>query len=564
VSGGEKLSKEIVINDIGLETRIAILENRELVEIIYERDFSEQIVGNIYKGRVESVLPGMQAAFIDIGLEKNVFLHAKDLTSVVGEKGFRIEEVIRVGQEILVQITKEALGTKGPRGTCKLSLAGRYLVLMNSKRHVGVSRRIDNNSERKRLKSIAYEILPEDKGLIVRTVAAYKDEEELKKDLNFLLNLWEEIEEEASKDKAPSLIYKSLNSVKQVIRDKFTSEIDKLIIDNKKDYHQAMKILEHISPELESRVYYYNHPKPIFDYYNIEEEIKGLLKRKVPLNCGGYIIIDNTEALTAIDVNTGSYVGKDNLEDTVVKTNLEAAKEIAKQLRLRDIGGIIIIDFIDMKVDEDRELILDTLRAELDKDKTKSNILGLTKLGLVEMTRKNEREGVGEFLQQECPYCQGTGTILSEDTIFLETIRQIKEIFWQSRAEAILLEVHPKIASRLIGVSGKNLEKLEKELHRDIYIMGNKELHLEDTNILKVGSNSEIESIAKPLNTGKRLNLKVEERHMNNLDDGIARLNGYIIDILEGGALVGQRVRVEIIEVKKTYAIAKVIKVIDY
>jgi ribonuclease G len=558
------LSKEIVINDMGLETRIAILENRELVEIIYERDFSEQIVGNIYKGRVESVLPGMQAAFIDIGLEKNVFLHAKDLIPLAERKNFRIEELIKTGQQLLVQITKEPLGTKGPRGTCKLNLAGRYLVLMNSKRHVGVSRRIDDNSERKRLKNIASELLPEDKGLIVRTVAAYKSEQELKKDLSLLLDLWNEIEEEASKERAPSLIYKNLNSVKQVIRDKFTSEIDKLIIDNKKDYHQAIRTLDHISPELESRVYYYDHPKPIFDYYNIEEEIKSLLKRKVPLNCGGYIIIDSTEALTAIDVNTGSYVGKDNLEDTVVKTNLEAAKEIAKQLRLRDIGGIIIIDFIDMKIDKDRELILDTLRSELTKDKTKSNILGLTKLGLVEMTRKNERERVGEFLQQECPYCQGTGSILSEDTIFLEVIRKIKEIFWESRAEAILLEVHPKLASRLIGVSGKNLEKLEKELNKEIYIMGNKELHLEDINVLKIGSNSEIQVLAKPLNIGERLNLKVEERHMNNLDDGIARLDGYIIDILEGGSLVGQRVRVEIIEVKKTYAIAEVVKTIDY
>jgi len=558
------LSKEIVINDIGLETRVAILENRKLVEIIYERDFSEQIVGNIYKGRVESVLPGMQAAFVDIGLEKNVFLHSKDLTPLVEDKKFRIEQVVREGQEILLQISKEALGTKGPRGTCKLSLAGRYLVLMNSKRHVGVSRRIDDNSERRRLKSIAYDMLPVDKGLIVRTVAAYKAEEELKKDLDFLLNLWEEIEEEANKDRAPSLIYKNLNSVKQVIRDKFTLEIDKLIIDNKKDYHQAMRTLEHISPELESRVYYYDHPKPIFDYYNIEEEIKGLLKRKVSLNCGGYLIIDSMEALTAIDVNTGSYVGKDNLEDTVVKTNLEAAKEIAKQLRLRDIGGIIIIDFIDMKVDKDRELILDTLRRELDKDKTKSNILGLTKLGLVEMTRKNERERVGEFLQQECPYCQGTGNILSEDTIFLEVIRKIKEIFWESRAEAILLEVHPKLASRLIGVAGKNLDKLEEELNKEIYIMGNKELHLEDINVLKIGSNSEIQVLAKPLNIGERLNLKVEERHMNNLDDGIARLDGYIIDIIDGGSLIGKKVRVEIIEVKKTYAIAKVVRTIDY
>ncbi|TDX49003.1 Rne/Rng family ribonuclease [Orenia marismortui] len=556
------MNKEIVVNSRGLESRIAILENRSLVEIIYERDFNQHLVGNIYKGRVENVLPGMQAAFVDVGLEKNVFIHAKDLVSIVEKDNFRIEEVLNPGQELMVQITKEALGTKGPRGTCKLNLAGRYLVLLNSKGHIGVSRRIDDGEERGRLRKIAKSILPEDKGVIVRTVAAYKSEDDLERDLSFLLNLWKQIEEESKLHNAPCLVYKDLDSLKQVIRDKFTPKVDKLIIDTKDKYHQAVKLIENISPKLNTRVYYYSHPKPIFDYYNIEEEIKGLLERKVALNCGGYIIIDNTEALTAIDVNTGSYVGRSDLESTVVKTNLEAAREIAKQLRLRDIGGIIIVDFIDMNLNKDQELVLEVLRKELSKDKTKTNILGLTKLGLVEITRKNERERVGDFLQQECPYCQGRGNILSEESIFLDTVRKIKEVLWKKNVEALLLEAHPSIAARLIGSSGKSLKNLEEELNKSIYIKGNKSLHLEEVNFLKMGSKEKIKKMAIPLVEGEKLVLEVEERHINNSADGIARLDGYIIDLLDAGSLVGEKVKVEIIEVNKTYAQGKVIEVI--
>ncbi len=553
------MSKEIVVNGRGLETRIAILEDRRLVEIIYERDFSTNIVGNIYKGRVQTVLPGMQAAFVDIGLEKNVFIHARDLTTIVEQKNFRIEDVIQPGQGLLIQVTKESLGDKGPRGTCKLNLAGRYLVLLNKGQHIGISRRISDQEERGRLKEIAQGLLPDDLGVIVRTVAKNKSKEDIKRDLDLLLSIWDKIQKDNCNYKAPYLIYNNINAIKQVIRDKFTKKIDRLIIDNKSDYHQASKLIDSISPRLNTRVYCYDHPKPVFDHYNIEEEIKVVLERKVSLKCGGYIVIDNTEALTAIDVNTGSYVGKDNLEDTVVKTNQEAAKEIAKQLRLRDIGGIIIIDFIDMQLGEDQQIILRTLEEELAKDKTKTTILGLTKLGLVEMTRKKEKERLGEFLQQECPYCKGKARVLSEETIFLEAIRRIKEVSWKNRGEAIFLEAHPKISARLIGSRGEHLENLEKRLNKYIYVKGNKELHIESINIIKVDSKEVIEEIVQPLKVGQRMTIKVEDYHSHNSEDGIARLDGYIIDVIKGGLYLDQEIKIEIIEVNKTYAKAKIL-----
>lgn len=560
----DNVGKEIVVNAQGLETRVAILENRRLVEILFEREFSQQIVGNIYLGQVENVLPGMQSAFVDVGLEKNVFVHVKDLFPLSNkEQKKRIEELLEPGQELLIQITKESLGSKGPRGTCKLNLPGRYVVLLNYVNHVGVSRRIEDKEERKRLRQLAQDIVPADKGIIVRTVAAYKSNQEIKHDLNFLLKIWDDIHEGANNSKAPALIHQDLNLIKQIVRDNFTDRIDKFILDTKEDYYQVEELVDYISPRLKSRIYYYNHPKPIFDHYDIEEEIEKLLERKVWLNCGGYITIDTTEALTAVDVNTGKYVGKDNLQQTIVKTNIEAAREISKQLRLRDIGGIIIIDFIDMKSSQDQDKVLQVLKNKLAQDKTKTNILGLTKLGLVEMTRKKERERIGQFLQQDCSYCQGTGQILSEDTIVIQAIRKIREVLWKKKKEAILLEVHPNIAAKLIGLGGKNLEKLEKRLKKNIYIKGNPELHLEKVNILKFGSREEIEKLALPVEVGDELLLEVEERHLYRSQDGIARLKGYIIDIIDGGSKVDNKVQVKVVKVTKTYAQAKIIETIN-
>ncbi|SJZ92979.1 Rne/Rng family ribonuclease [Selenihalanaerobacter shriftii] len=558
--------KEILVDIDPRETRVAILEDKELAEIYFERDDEQRIVGNIYKGRVADVLPGMQAAFVDVGLDKNVFLHVSDAFSLVGKKkqnkNLSIQEVVQPGQKIMIQITKEPLGTKGARATCDLNLPGRYLVLMSTVDHVGVSRRITDNKERNRLKKIAHELKPDDKGVIVRTAAANKSRSELKHDLNFLLRLWDKTNHHYHNSQAPALIHKDLNLVNKLVRDKFTNKVDRMSIDDKEEYEDIKELLSFISPHLQSKVRLYQKSKPIFDYYEIEGAIEKTLQRQVWLDCGGYIVFDPTEALTAIDINTGKYVGSTNLADTVLKTNIEAAEEIARQIKLRDLGGIIIIDFIDMDNREDQNQVLSVLEAELKKDKTKTTILGLTELGLVEMTRKKEKEGVEEFLQTSCPYCEGRGRVLSEDTIALRAIRKLRHIFAECDEEAVLLKVHPRVASRLIGLGGNNLKELEEELHRHIYVKGSEELHIEEIEIVDISSKEKIAELASPVEVGEEITLEIEETHVTNKQDGISRIEGFIIDIIEGGHLVGETVKVEITDVYRTYAKGEVIRAI--
>jgi ribonuclease G len=556
--------KEILVDVDLRQTRVALLEDRELAEIYFERDNEERMVGNIYKGRVADVLPGMQAAFVDVGLEKNVFLHVSDALSLVSQekrsKNLSIQDVVQPGQKIMVQITKEPLGTKGARATCDLNLPGRYLVLMLAVDHIGISRRITNKKERKRLKRIAQDIKSDDKGVIVRTAAENKSRSELKHDLDFLLKLWEKIVHHYRASKAPALIHRDLSLVNKLVRDKFTKQIERMIINNKDEYEETKELLSFISPHLKSKVNLYEKRDPIFEYYEIETTIEEIMQHKVWLDCGGYIIFDPTEALTAIDVNTGKYVGSTNLADTVLKTNVDAAREIAKQLKLRDLGGIIIIDFIDMDNQEDQDEVLSVLEGELKKDKTKTTILGLTELGLVEMTRKKEKEGVEEFLQTSCPYCEGRGRILSEDTVALKAIRNLRSLFNEKTEEAVLLKVHPRVASRLIGLGGNNLKELEEELNRHIYIKGSEELHVEDIEIVDVGTKKEIAELASPVEVGEKIVLNIEETHVTNEEDGISRIEGFIIDVIAGGHLVGETVKVEITDVYRTYAKAEVIK----
>ncbi|MCK8825610.1 Rne/Rng family ribonuclease [Fuchsiella alkaliacetigena] len=556
--------KEIVVDVDIRETRVAILEDKELAEIYFERDNEERIVGNIYKGRVADVLPGMQATFVDVGLEKNVFLHVSDLLPLVADKkkkeDLAIQQIVQPGQQIMVQITKGPVGTKGARATCDINLPGRYLVLMLTVSHVGVSRRINENKERKRLKNIAHQIKPQDKGVIVRTAAANKPRSELEKDFDFLIKLWKKIKHHYNTKQAPALIHRDLNLVNKLVRDKFTTQVDRMLINEEEEYQSIQELLDFISPQLKSRVKLYDKERPIFKYYQIESAIEEIMQRKVWLDCGGYIVIDNTEALTSIDINTGKYVGSKDLADTVLKTNIEAAKEIARQLKLRDIGGIIIIDFIDMDNRADQQEVLATLEEELKKDKTKSTILGLTQLGLVEMTRKKEKEGVAKFLQSPCPYCEGHGQILSADTVALKAIRSLKELFKKNDEEAVLIEVNPQVASRLIGLGGNNLKELEAELQRHIYVRGSEELHREDIEVIELGSKEEIAKLALPVSKGEQVTVEIEEAHVTNKEDGIARLEGFIIEVIDGGKLIGKTVKVEIVKLYRTYAKAEIVK----
>ncbi len=561
------MEKQILVNVDDDETRAAILEEGRLVEVFVDRPLNESVVGNIYLGEVENVLPGMQAAFVDIGMEKNAFLYVDDAYPGVKTKKSwskhdspAINDLLRRGQSIVVQVTKEATGTKGPRVTRNLTIPGRYLVLMPTESHVGVSRRIEDEDERSRLKGLAYDVKPDKLGVIVRTVAEGKRKTELKRDVNFLLKVWSDINSKMNQKRAPAVLHEDLDLAYRILRDYFTEEVDNFYVNSRREHGKIMDFLDAYAPDLKNRVHLYqNHRLSLFEKYGVNEQIEQALKRKVWLDCGGHLIIDQTEALTSIDVNTGKFVGSKELEDTVFKTNLEAAEEIGRQLRLRDIGGIIIIDFIDMEVRRHRRRVVRALEKSLAKDRTKATVLGITQLGLVEMTRKKGRKNLQNLMTQECPYCDGQGRVMSVEAMSRRARREIKRILRHSDGNAILVEVHPSVASLLIGAGGQNLEKLEKETGKSIYVKGSEDCHLEDVNVKALGDKGEVEKKALPVDEGQVLQLEVEEPHAANSWDGIARIEGYVVDIEGAGDLVGEKVEVRIQEAHRTYAKAKIV-----
>ncbi|KNF09442.1 ribonuclease G [Gottschalkia purinilytica] len=484
-----------IIIDIGLnENKVAMVENDELVEVYIEQDDNKRVTGNIYKGRVVNVLPGMQAAFVDIGLEKNAFLYVKDAITkeMLSDKNINlnnisIKDVVKSGQEIVVQVIKEPFGTKGARVTTHITIPGRHLVLMPYTDYIGVSRRISREDERERLRRIAEEIKPANMGVIIRTVSEGIDETEFKDDIRFLLKILSKIDSEKNLGFAPRTIYKDLDLVHRTVRDYFTKDIDELIINDKKEYQSIVDLVKMISPELESRVKYFDDSHDIFGYLGVESMINKALDKKVWLKSGGYIVIDETEALTSIDVNTGKFIGSIDLKDTVFKTNIEAAKEISKQLRLRNIGGIIIIDFIDMNNEKDEQLVLKCLEEELDKDRTKSTILGMTQLGLVEMTRKKVRNRLTSRLLKECPYCKGRGKILSESVVMSNIEKEIKRIKLHTSATAVLFELSPLVLNYLRDNKNEFINSLELIYSIKIYVRDNESLYFSDIKIVGIG-----------------------------------------------------------------------------
>jgi ribonuclease G len=504
------MADEILINVNSGETRVALLEGGLLVELYIERPSEQGITGNIYKGRVVRVLPGMQAAFVDIGLEKAAFLYVTDVQQGFEdleilmraredetnesfpqdeeelyplEAPFHIEDLLHEGQELLVQVSKDPLGNKGARITSHISLPGRHLVLMPKVDHIGVSRRIENETERRRLREILQKMKPAGFGLIARTASEGKDESDFVQDLDFLIKMWASIQKRKATSPTPSLIHKDLDITLRAIRDLFTQEVDRVVVDSEEEYRKILDFCDAFMPQLKSSIELYDKDEPLFDYYGIEIEISRALGRKVWLKSGGYIVIDMTEALTVIDVNTGRYVGKRNLEDTILKTNLEAVKEIAYQLRLRNIGGIIIIDFIDMEKESSREKVFQALTEALKKDKSKTNILKISELGLVEMTRKRTRESLGRILSERCFYCEGRGFLKSRSTICQEVLREIQRDIRDFRGENISVEVHPNVANLLYDEARGELEKLEKRFRKRIFVTGRNEFHLEQFEI---------------------------------------------------------------------------------
>ena len=492
--------REIVINVDPNETRIAVLEDTKLVELFVERADDRRLVGDIFKGKVNAVLPGIQAAFLEIGLPKTAFLHSSDmLESMLDFEMFDIDEptggerrpepqsienYLQKGQEVLVQVIKEPIGTKGPKVSGRLSLPGRYLVLMPGLNHIGVSRKITDREERQRLKQILHELKPNHAGLICRTAAEGRSRKEAEADVKYLVDLWKEIEERAAEMEAPALIHREMEMTTGLIRDLFTEEIDRLVIDNKEAYKQILTYLKAFSPELKGRIKLYKGDGPVFDEYGIEAEIEKSLERKVWLKKGGYLVIDHTEALVSIDINTGRFTGKKSQEETILKTNLEAADEVARQLRLRDMGGIIVIDFIDMEQESSKRQVLDTLRAALRKDRARTKVYGLSELGLVEMTRQRERPSLVHYFSEDCPTCGGSGKILSGNSVAMRVDRFLRRIAAHSKEKNVQLRLHPDAATHLFDVRAERLEELEKELGLKVDVREDPRLRRDDVRII--------------------------------------------------------------------------------
>jgi ribonuclease G len=508
------MASELIINSRPHETRVALVENGVVVELHIERKTGQELMGNIYRGRVVRVLPGMQAAFVDIGLERSGFLYVSDVHQDLMEleqmmlgnsaepeaelrqdeedawagrhKGIsmNIEDLLREGQDIMVQIAKEPIGTKGARLTSHISLPGRHLVLMPNVDHIGISRKIEDSVERERLKTLVHEIRPGSLGFIVRTASEGSDKNKLKSEMDFLQKLWTSIQEKMAKHTSPGLLYKDLSISLRSVRDLFTREVDRLVIDSKEEYDTIMEFIETFVPVLKYSVELYEGPEPIFDFYGIEMELSRALEKKIWLKSGGYIVIELTEALTAIDVNTGSYVGTRNLEETILKTNLEAVKEIAYQLRLRNLGGLIVIDFIDMEKKSNREKVFTTLKEALTKDKAKTHVLKMSELGLIEMTRKRTRENLNRLLSEPCFYCEGRGSLKTKRTICYEVLRDLeRETNITGQAPQVLVHVHPDIARVLKEEEQQSVIDLERRINRRVIISEKENLHIEQYEI---------------------------------------------------------------------------------
>ncbi len=502
------MNKKVII-DVGLtEERVAITEDGRLVEIHIERIEDDKIVGNIYKGKVINVLPGIEAAFVDIGIERNVFLHIDSTPNAEDSEKVKDAQTstnhpptvdkIKVGQEIIVQVVKEAITPKGARVTTNIGLPGRYLVLMPNNVSIGISHRVEDEKERERLKKILQQTKPKDVGLIIRTAGWGKELEDFLPDLDFLIRLWNKIKKRAKKAKAPMLLHEDLTLTYRIIRDLFTEEIDEILINSKTEYKNILKFLKTLSlSNLEPRVSFYNDEKTIFEEYGIEKEINKALQKKVWLKCGGYLIFDQAEALTVIDVNTGKFVGKKDMRRTILKTNLQAVEEIGLQLRLRDIGGVIIVDLIDMENQEDRKKVVKKLEESLKKDKTKTNIIQNSELGLVELTRKRSRRDLENMLRTSCPYCSGTGRVLSAETVSNMVLRKLEKLCKTSRAEAVLLGVHPKVEEILSGTKMLLVKQLEKNCRKTIFIKASKNIHIERIEVVAVGRLKEVKKIKR-------------------------------------------------------------------
>jgi ribonuclease G len=542
-------------------------EGWRVSELYIERRHSRSIVGNIYKGKVDNVLPGLEAAFVDIGLEKNGFLHVDDIVMPGVEvqrrgrtsgKGAKIAQLLKPGQEIIVQVMKDPLKTKGARLSMQLSIAGRYLVYVPQGEGVGVSRRL-GDKERDRLRKEAKGLDLQGGGAIIRTAASGAKREDFEREIKYLFKLYEILQKRADETTAPAMVFQEADLAVRVVRDIFSAQFERAIVDDQKQYERLNSFFTRTAPELLDRVELYSgEEEPLFERYGLDEVMLSTLNRRVDLPSGGYLMIDYAEAMTVIDVNSGSFTGRGKgarLEDTITKTNLESAEEVVRQLRLRDIGGIIVIDFIDMARARNRDAVLKTLRKMLDEDRTKTYVMEISPLGLVEMTRQNVTDGVREILTKTCPVCDGEGVVLSEETVAIDVERKLRDLAAEKPdVEAFLIQINPRVTQLLARGPGRPLLDLEKDTGKHFHFEGSEGLPTDHFAVTLEGTRSEVEDRALPFREGEEVLVQINEPHMYAEDDAVAKIDGYVIAVAGAGPYIGEKRLVRIEAVGRTAA----------
>jgi ribonuclease G len=593
------LKKQVLVSVDRGETRVALLEatgtvaqrkstsgsgrrrrkttspaaGYQVAELYLERRGSRSIVGNIYKGRVDNVLAGLEAAFVDIGLEKNGFLHVDEIVLPgvetprrgrgSGREARQITDMLKPGQEVVVQVVKDPLKTKGARLSMDLTIAGRYMVLAPYGEGIGVSRRLDDK-ERDRLRKEASKLDLKGHGAIIRTAAQGAKRADLERELLYLFKLNEVLQRRVEESKAPALVFQEADLSVRVVRDIYSGEFERAIVDDPKQHHRLISFFSRTAPELVDRVELWEEDTPLFEAFGVEQVLDSTLSRRVDLPSGGYLMIDYAEALTVIDVNSGSFIGRGRgarLEDTITKTNLEAADEVVRQLRLRDIGGIIVIDFIDMARARNRDAVLKTLRKALDEDRTKTFVVEISPLGLVEMTRQNVTDGVREIMTRPCPTCHGEGVIKSEETIANEFERKMRDLAKNSSAEALLIQMNPRVSAEFTANDGRALQAIEEETNKWFVFEGSEGLPLDHFAVLLEGDRDQVLERALPFREGEEVHVEIVEPHMYSPGDAVAKIDGYIISVAGGTPYVGEKHLVRIEEVGRTSARATLVDV---
>ena len=558
------MEKNIIVKQDEFETMVALLEDDVLTEVFFEREHSHSAVGTVYKARVGNVLPGMQAAFVDFGEERNGFLHLRDTMAPrldaegrLLEPDLTIDKVLRPGQEIMVQVLKEPTGNKGARLTMNPSFPGRFLVMLPTNSTVTISRRIEDEAERQRLLEQVKSLLPTGMGAIIRTAATAATAEELAQDVRSLLKLWKWLLGKNAAASAVTPLYQDAGLLERVVRDLFYNDIGHIYVNNSQTATRLAEIVSYIAPACLEKI-----EQPRFDVmavYNMSAQLRQALADKVWLKCGGYLVIQHMEAFTIIDVNTGKYVGSSSqsFADVVLRTNMEAAREVARQMQLRNLGGIIIVDFIDMKEDEDRGRVMAALNEELQKHRVKTNVLGFTQLGLLEMTRKKNGHSLQELFERSCPFCGGKGSVASEDSVFVDILADLNSLMEQTQERAVYIETNPIVSSYIIGPAGETKAALEKRFGKKLCVKGNPELKMTDYVVRPLTEDLTSMLDEAPFTVGEVIDCFLCEKHNANKNDAICRVNGYVVLVQDGAAFVGQKRLLRITEVHQTFACAE-------